>query len=86
MYINGKEVKEDFLDKEYAKKQKKENGYFTKDFSIQLLGYKTIPQGYYFVVGDNRSNSLDSRVIGLIAKNKIVGKAIFNVFKFKIVK
>ncbi len=86
LYINGKYVKEDFLDKKYKKEQIKKNGYFTKDFNIELLAYKTIPQGYYFVVGDNRPNSADSRMIGLIAKDKIEGKAIFNVFKFKTVK
>ena len=91
LYINGKEVKEDFLDKDYkkeiiAEKRKKGSGsYFTDDFNIELLGYNVIPDNYYFVVGDNRSNSTDSRFIGLIPKKDIEGKVIFNVFKFKIV-
>ena len=34
-----------------------------------------IPPGYYFVMGDNRGDSADSRVIGPIAKNLIVGHA-----------
>lgn len=32
-----------------------------------------IEKGYYFVMGDNRENSVDSRYIGLFKKNQIVG-------------
>lgn len=33
-----------------------------------------IPQGYYFAMGDNRDNSADSRVIGLIPRDEIIGR------------
>ena len=59
----------------------------TNDFSITDLGYDVIPDGMYLVLGDNRTNSLDSRNYGLIKKENIIGKAWiklwpFNNFKF----
>lgn len=35
-----------------------------------------VPQGSYFMMGDNRDNSLDSRYFGAVPRNKIVGEAV----------
>lgn len=35
----------------------------------------TVPAGQYFMMGDNRCNSLDSRVFGTIARSSIVGRS-----------
>ena len=70
LYINGEMVKEDF---EHA---------VTKDFALSDIKYDKIPEDYYFLVGDNRGNSKDSRIIGLIHKSKIMGKAKLIVFPF----
>ena len=47
--------------------------YDTYDFSTLVLG-DIIPENKYLVLGDNRGNSIDSRMIGLIDKNDIEGK------------
>lgn len=72
LYVNGKYIKEKFL----------KNNQTTFDFKLEDLGYKKIPEGYYFVLGDNRTNSTDSRIIGLINEKQISGKTKFRIFPF----
>ena len=52
----------------------------TDDFKLETLGYLNIPGDMYFVVGDNRSNSADSRILGLIKKEDILGSVSYRIF------
>ena len=63
----------------------------TDDFSITDIGHTKIPGDTYFVMGDNRDDSLDSRYpqVGVIKKEQILGRAKLRIWplnKFGIVK
>ncbi|MDD6224614.1 MAG: signal peptidase I [bacterium] len=68
LYINGEKV-----DDPYG------NG-TTYDFDLKSLEIDKIPANYYFVLGDNREDSIDSRMIGLVSKDDILGHASFILF------
>lgn len=70
LYVDGKKVTEP-VDLE------------TDDFSTMTLGYDRIPDNYYLVLGDNRGNSKDSRIIGLINKKEILGTTNFRIWPIK---
>ncbi|MGP4040318.1 signal peptidase I [Gracilibacillus sp. D59] len=73
LYINGQPVKEPFIDEEIANDQSN----YTANFSLKDIpgNAEEVPEGHVFVLGDNRPNSTDSRHLGFIPMDQLVGIA-----------
>ena len=74
VYVNDKEVDSSFVSSE------------TKDFTLEDIGYTKIEGNSYFLMGDNRKVSMDSRDFGLVREDQIVGKASFIIWPFTKIK
>ena len=47
----------------------------SRNYQLESFQPTTIPEGFYLVMGDNRDNSADSRVIGLVPRTEIIGRS-----------
>jgi signal peptidase I len=72
-YLNGKLLNEVYLPP---------NLYTFAGSFLKDNGEITVPSGKFFVSGDNRPHSLDSREFGTIPKEDIIGKALLRYWPF----
>ncbi|MGO4927457.1 signal peptidase I [Fundicoccus sp. Sow4_D5] len=79
LILNNQIVDEPYL--EPLKEASQEN--FTQNFNLwDNLGVTSVPEGYYFVLGDNRPYSGDSRQFGFVPIDSVIGEANFVYFPF----
>lgn len=69
LYINGEKINQDFLDSDFVEQSKitYNVSQFTDDFKVK------VDEGKYFVMGDNRLRSTDSRELGAFTLDDIIG-------------
>lgn len=77
IYINGEPIAQPFLDEGYVESETEIYGCFTNDFEPVELG-----ENEYFLMGDNRPHSTDSRDVGAFSKDEITSVGIFIYFPF----
>lgn len=85
VYRNGEALLTEVIDNQIYEDGHKIKTYTTLRQDMQSNQDYVVPEDSYFVMGDNRNNSKDSRlfsVIGFIDKNYIAGRAIFSIFPF----
>lgn len=72
LYINGEAFQEPYLE---TYKRKINERLLTDNFTLeQVTGEVAVPDGHFFVLGDNRSISRDSRSFGFISQDAVIGE------------
>jgi signal peptidase I len=79
IYINGEPLTEPYA---YLTEPPSESAGVTGDLR-EFYGPVTVPANQYFMMGDNRDNSQDSRYWGFLPAHYVKGKALFIYFSFE---
>jgi signal peptidase I len=81
VYVNGTPLDEPYAHFLFPVDATSDLGEGTFDVR-RSYGPVTVPEGHYFMMGDNRDNSQDSRYWGFMPREYVKGKALFVYFSF----
>ncbi|HXE80270.1 MAG TPA: signal peptidase I [Vicinamibacterales bacterium] len=82
VYIDGKPLDEPYVHFLFPADEGGGNAEFAEFDVRSSYGPVTVPAGHYFMMGDNRDNSQDSRYWGFLPREYVKGKALFVYFSF----
>src|SRR5688500_10259460 len=82
VYVNGQPLDEPYVHFQYAEDRGSGEADFSEFDVRRSYGPVTVPAGHYFMMGDNRDNSQDSRYWGFMPRDYVKGKALFVYFSF----
>jgi signal peptidase I len=83
IFINGKPLDEPYVHFMFPPDEGGSSPHDTPDLDLRrTYGPVTIPSDQYFMMGDNRDNSEDSRYWGFMPREYVKGKALFVYFSF----
>lgn len=73
LFINNELIDETYVD--LSQESLEAAAYYNGDFSLaSLQGVESVPEGMFFVLGDNRVNSKDSRSFGFVESDSVIGE------------
>ncbi len=83
VYINGQQIDEPYVHFIFPPDDSESAAASLPDFDVtRSYGPVTVPDRHYFMMGDNRDNSQDSRYWGFLPEDYVKGKALFVYFSF----